>query len=79
MPISRRYHAFHPSDLNREVDRKYAACIAAGGHRLSDRVITRDFYGESFDMVVCAACEVPIRKGAARGWLGKILDYEDAA
>ena len=26
MPISRRYHAFHPSELNREVDRKYAAC-----------------------------------------------------
>ena len=69
---------FHRSDLNREVDRKYAACIAAGGHRLSDETVVRDFYGEPFLMTVCAACGVPQRKGAARGWLGKILDWEAA-
>ena len=74
MPISRRYHPFDRHPLNDRVDRKYAACIARGGHRLSDRTITRDWFGEDREFRICASCSVPISAKRATGWLGNIVD-----
>lgn len=62
--------------LSQQIDRKYAACMARGGHRLSERTIVRDWFGEDREFRICASCTVPISNKRATGWLGNIVDVK---
>ena len=46
--------------LNRDTTVRYRACLAAGGHVPSERVVLRDHpLVEGLPMSICARCEVP--------------------
>ena len=74
----RRILSENRDPLTLKVDRKYAACIARGGHRLSERTITRDWFGEDREFRICRSCSVPISLKRATGWLGNIADQKKA-